>query len=258
MKIIFFGASKFGKKVCEIILQKNIAEVSAIFTIPEEFSISYSNSKVKNVLYSDFSGLAEKFEIPLIVVEDKLSDYEPQISKFNADLLLVVGWYHKIPKKIVESAPLGCVGIHSSLLPKYRGGAPLVWAIINGEKETGVSLFYFTDEIDAGDIIGQRKFIIEPEDTIREVLKKAEGNGISLIEECLPKISDGTAGRIKQNHQEATIYPQRNPEDGKINWEWDQVRIKNFIRAQTKPYPGAFTIINGRKVIIWDANIEEL
>lgn len=258
MKIILFGASRFSFKVCEVILRNNIAEIVSIFTVPQEFNISYSTSKVKNVLYSDLSSLADKYKIPLIVVDGKLNNQEELISNLNADLFLVVGWYHKIPKKIIELAPLGCIGIHSSLLPKYRGGAPLVWAMINGEKETGVSLFYFTEEIDAGDIIGQRKFSIEPTDTIREVLLKAEENGISLIEECLPKISNGTAERIKQNQQEATIYPQRNPDDGQINWEWDAVRIKNFICAQTKPYPGAFTIINGKKITIWDGDITDI
>lgn len=258
MKIIFFGSSRFGYKVCEFILQKKLSEISAIITIAEEFKISYSDSKIKNVLYKDFSTLSKKYEIPLILIERNLFDYEEIIKSYNADLFLVVGWYHIIPKKIREIAPLGCVGIHASLLPKYRGGAPLVWAMINGENETGVSLFYFSDEVDAGDIVGQKKFPIKHDDTIREVLLKAEESGINLIDEYLPKISNGTASSMQQNNNEATRFPQRNPNDGEINWEWDKMRIKNFIRAQTKPYPGAFTIINGKKVIIWDASIEEL
>lgn len=255
-KILFFGASKFGYEVCKYILQNNIADIVGIITIPERFEISYSESKVRNVQFADMRELAEHYNIPVRVINGKLSDEKEYIKEFHAQLFLVIGWYHLISKSIRDLAPLGCVGIHASLLPKYRGGAPLVWAIINGEKETGVTLFYFDTEIDAGDIIGQSKIVIEPFDTIRSVLSKAKTAAIELTAEYIPRIFDGTAPKIKQIHDEATIYPQRTPKDGEINWDWEPERIRNFIRAQTKPYPGAFTIIGDKKVTIWDAEIK--
>jgi methionyl-tRNA formyltransferase len=174
----------------------------------------------------------------------------------SPDLIVTVGWYFMIPKRMREIAPLGCIGIHGSLLPKYRGGAPLVWAIINGEKETGLTLFYLEDGVDDGDIIDQKSFPIEEEDTIKDLLVKLEEDSIKVLLNNLPKIEKGNAPRIKQDETIATYVPQRKPEDGEINWEWDSKRIKNFIRAQTKPYPGAFTFMKNKKIIIWDASIE--
>jgi len=112
------------------------------------------------------------------------------------------------------------------------------------------------DGVDTGDIIGQGAFSIEETDTIREVLLKAENAALHLLEEFIPKMAEGTAPRVQQNHNEASIFHQRTPEDGLIDWTWEKEKIQNFIRAQTRPYPGAYTIIGDKKVTIWDAKIE--
>lgn len=257
MRIIFFGATELGKTCCKSIIDKNLAEVAAIFTIPVEFNISYSNKPVKNVNFADFHELGNQYNIPVFEVTDKINSYREEIEKFKPDFLLVIGWYYMIPKTIREIAPKGCAGVHASLLPKYRGGAPLVWAIINGEKETGVTFFYFDEGVDSGDIIAQIKFTIDEQDTIKNLLQKTELHTFELIAEFIPKIECGTAPRIKQNKSQATIYKQRSPEDGQIDWSLDIKQIKNFIRAQTKPYPGAFTFINGKKITIWDADVTD-
>jgi methionyl-tRNA formyltransferase len=149
-------------------------------------------------------------------------------------------------------------GIHASLLPKYRGGAPLVWAIINGEKTTGVSLFYFDQGVDTGDVIAQKKIEISDTDDIRTVYEKATLAAVDVLRESLPLIREGQAPRIPQDHANATIFPQRKPEDGLIDWTRTPDEIRNFIRAQTRPYPGAFTVLEGKKVTIWDADIVDL
>jgi methionyl-tRNA formyltransferase len=258
VKIVFFGATELGYKCCRLIIEKKLAEVTGIFTIPREFKISYTKTTVKNVLYANFFDFKKEHDIPVIEITDKMAAYKHEIEEFKPDFMLAIGWYYMIPKSIRELAPKGCTGIHASLLPKYRGGAPLVWAIINGEAETGLTFFYLDEGIDDGDIIAQKKFSIEPEDTIRELIVKTTDAALSVIKEYLPKISDGTAPRIKQDHSKATVVPQRKPEDGLIDWNWDSKRIKDFIRAQTKPYPGAYTVIEGKKITIWDAEITEI
>ncbi len=258
MKLVFFGATELGYKCCRFIIEKKLAEVLCIFTIPQEFKINYSKSPVKNVLFADFFDFKREFNIPVIEITDKMISYKHDIEKFNPDFMLVIGWYYLIPKSLREIAPMGCAGMHSSLLPKYRGGAPLVWAIINGEKETGLTFFYLDDGVDDGDIIAQKKISIKPNDTIQELINKTAAASLSIIEEFLPRISDGTAPRIKQDHSKATVVPQRKPEDGLINWDWNTKRIKDFIRAQTKPYPGAYTVIKGKKITIWDAEIVDI
>lgn len=258
MRILFMGASELGYDCCEAIIKAN-HNVVGIFTIPQEFEIKYkdqaSKTKVTNYLFRDFSLFQNEHDIPVVFVRDKMSAYTDQVARLQPDLILAIGWYYMIPDAMLRLAEKGAIGIHGSLLPKYRGNAPFVWAMINGEKETGVSLFYFEKGVDEGDIIAQKKFSIEENETIKDVLDKARIASIEILFENLPKIADGTAPKIPQDHLQATIFPKRTPEEGLIDWSWDAKKIKDFIRAQTKPYPGAFTIINNKKIIIWDADI---
>ncbi|MCX7877349.1 MAG: methionyl-tRNA formyltransferase [Ignavibacteria bacterium] len=258
MRVIFFGSTSFGYECCRHIIENKLAEVVSIVTIPESFRISYSDKPVKNVTYSDMHEIGKMYNINVIEISDNIRNHLDELRQYNPDLIIVAGWFHKVPKAVRELAPKGCIGFHASLLPKYRGGAPLVWAMINGEKETGISLFYFEEGIDEGDIIAQKRIGIEENDNIRTLIEKTKNLALEILTEYIPMISEGTAPRIPQDHTQATYFPQRKPEDGEIDWSWDAERIKNFIRAQTKPYPGAYTIINGKKITIWEADIEEI
>ena len=259
MKIVFFGCTKFSAEVLTYLL-KNKADIRAIFSIPEYFNISYSKEKVRNSNFSDLKPIAKKNKIPFYEIDSivgmKTSDYKSTIEAINPDLILVLGWYFMVPKVIRDIPTFGSWGIHASLLPNYAGGAPLVWAIIEGQKETGVTLFRMESGVDDGDIIAQEKFAISENDTIKEVYENATKTSLKILSTVLNE-----AYEIKYTKQDKTkikIYPQRSPKDGLLDWTWDTERIKNFIRAQTKPYPGAFFISNGKKITIWDAKIENL
>ncbi len=257
MNIVFFGSTEFGYECCEALMLSG-NKIVGIFTIDEIFNISNSpNKPVKNYLFKDFRELGDRYKIPVISINGNLRSYKTQLEALQPDFLLAVGWYYLIPDELLGIAKFGGAGIHASLLPKYRGNAPLVWAMINGENKTGVSFFYFSKGVDEGDIIAQKSFTIEETDSIKEVLSKAKGASIDILLEFVPLIASSTAPRIPQNHQEATYYPSRTPEDGLINWEWDSNRIQNFIRAQTRPYPGAFFCTNNKKITIWEATIEK-
>jgi len=259
MKIVFFGCTKFSEELLTHLL-KNKVDVKAIFSIPEYFNISYSKKKVKNSNFFDLKPIAQKSKIPFYEIDSvegkKTKDYYDVIKNIKPDVILVLGWYYMVPKSIRLIPKYGAWGIHASLLPDYAGGAPLVWAIINGEKKTGVTLFRMESGVDDGDIISQTEFLIEDNDTIKEVYEKATKSSKKILNNVLT--SDSEPEFIKQDKSKIKIYPQRSPEDGLIDWDWDSLRIKNFIRAQSKPYPGAFTIINNKKVIIYDAKIENL
>lgn len=257
MNTVFFGASSLGYDCCETLL-KNGVEITGIFSIREQFNISYSPGKpVKNYLFKDFSVLAKEYNIPYISIDGKLGEFLDEFKKMEPHFILAIGWYYMIPNSFLEICNKGGAGIHASLLPKYRGNAPLVWAMINGEKETGVSFFYFSEGVDEGDIIGQEKFEISESDTIKEVLEKTTVASKKVLLDKLPEIANGTNIPTKQDHSKATLFPKRSPEDGEIDWSKSPKEINNFIRAQTKPYPGAFTIINGKKVKIWSATVSE-
>jgi len=259
MKVLFFGASELGYDCCECVINAG-ADVVGIFTIPQQYSIKFRDARqrinLKNATFKDFNEIGNKYSIPVTTVEGNVSHYCDYILELDPDLILVIGWYYMIPTSIIQLPPKGTIGIHASLLPKYRGNAPLVWAIINGEKETGISLFYFDEGVDTGDIIAQKKFEIADTDTIKEVLEKTKTCSKEILLQTMPLLKEGKAQRKVQDHSQATIFPKRTPADGAIDWSLPAKQIRDFIRAQTKPYPGAFAMINGKKITIWDADIE--
>ena len=257
MNIVFIGASKFGLRCLDAIVETDSCSIKGVITAQEKFKISYNPNGVKNVLHADFSTYCNNhhFECEEMKTNMKSNALFNKVKKWNPDAFVVCGWYHMIPKLWRDFAP--AYGLHASLLPDYSGGAPLVWAMINGEKETGITLFQMDSGVDSGPIIGQEKVSILPNYNIKDLYLKIEEAGIKLIKKQIPLISLGKHKLIPQDNSKRRIFPQRSPEDGEINWEWDINKIKNFIKAQTKPYPGAFTIINNKKIILWDAEIYE-
>lgn len=258
MKIVFLGATAFSRELLGHLLENGIKPVQ-LFTIPEEFSISYSEGKVKNYNYANLHELAAQAGIPSADVEStsgkRLTDYYDELKTLEPDVILVMGWYYMVPKKIRELARYGAWGIHASLLPRYAGGAPLVWAIINGEKETGVSLFRLDDGVDDGDIIAQQAFPIAEDDSIKEVYAKATEASKKILLKALQNAGDIVFHPQDKNAIE--VWPQRKPEDGEIDLDWPAEKIYNFIRAQSPPYPGAFIkTANGDKIYIDKARLE--
>ena len=257
MRIVFFGATDLGFQCCEQLFEAG-EEVVGIFTIPEDFRISYSATPVRNVTFRSFEDLAASNKVPLSYVTTKMSDegYIEKLREWRADFGLVVGWYYMVPRVVRDLFPKGVAGIHASLLPKYRGGAPLAWAIINGEQETGVTLFYFDAGVDTGDVIAQERFPIAHEDTIKTVYEKATRASVGVLRDHVSLIRQGEAPRVQQDHTAATQFPQRSPDDGLIEWTSKSAeQVYNWVRAQTRPYPGAFTFLGQEKVTIWKASL---
>jgi methionyl-tRNA formyltransferase len=260
MRVIFFGCTKYSEELLNHMLNLSNIKIEAIFSIPEHFKISYSDDTVLNTNFSDLSLIAKEKKIDFYWVnsEDgkRTQDYYQVIEKINPDIILVLGWYYMVPKQIRNLAKYGAWGIHASLLPKYAGGAPLVWAMIEGQDKTGVSLFKLDDGVDDGDLIEQESFRIEPNDTIKEVYEKATIASKNILKRVFDDVTYKLNFKVQEKSQ-IQIYPQRSPKDGEIDWNWDNERIKNFIKAQTKPYPGAWTKIGNKKIIIWSADIIE-
>ncbi len=251
MNLVFIGASKFGLRCLETCLELPEIQVKGIITAPKTFSISYRPSGVKNILHADFVGMANSLSIPVLTIKRVVN--EPSlleaIAEWKPDVFLAVGWYHMIPKQWRKFAP--AYGMHASLLPDYSGGAPLVWAMINGETKTGITLFQMDDGVDSGPIAGQKEEKILPTDTIATLYSRIEEKGIELLYEVLPKLAKGVLNLSPQEESRRRLFPQRGPEDGLIDWNQDASAIDRFIRAQTRPYPGAFTILGGKPLYIW-------
>jgi methionyl-tRNA formyltransferase len=253
MNIVFIGASIFGLKCLEKCRTISSCSVATVITAPQKFSISYRPEGVKNVLYADIKGYCKANGIPCEEIMDGMKDLELsyKVKSLQPDAFIVAGWYHMIPKSWRDIAP--AYGLHASLLPDYSGGAPLVWAIINGEEKTGITFFQFSDGVDNGPIVGQKETCIGCEDTIKTLYDRVEVLGIDLLKEYLPKLANGTVVLKEQDETKRRLFPQRSPEDGLIDWSLSAKRIYDFIRAQTKPYPGAFTKFRGKLVRLWSS-----
>jgi UDP-4-amino-4-deoxy-L-arabinose formyltransferase/UDP-glucuronic acid dehydrogenase (UDP-4-keto-hexauronic acid decarboxylating) len=170
---------------------------------------------------------------------------------------VIYSFYYRylIPESVLGLAPLGAFNMHGSLLPAYRGRAPVNWMLVNGEREAGVTLHYMVARADAGDIVGQRSVEIDDSDNALTLYRKLVPLGVELIDELHPKIVADTAPRRKLNLSKGSYFGRRKPEDGRIDWRWPARRIFNLVRAVTHPYPGAFCFVGGRKLLVWEAKI---
>lgn len=243
MRVVFVGTSTFGLKILEAIRPFVVGAISA----PPTFPISYRPEGVTNALHADVPAFCEASGIPCEIMRSKMSDLLPVVREWKPDLFLIAGWYHMVPKSWREIAP--AYGLHASLLPDYAGGAPLVWAIINGEKQTGITLFQLADGVDDGPIVGQLSTPIHDSDTIATLYARIEDLGVQLVTEMIPDIL--SLPHVSQP-EGRRLFPQRGPEDGRIDWSWSAEQIHNFVRAQTRPYPGAFGELGGKTFRIWE------
>jgi methionyl-tRNA formyltransferase len=170
------------------------------------------------------------------------------------DLMLVTSWRYMVPRSIYQQPKLGTFVFHDSLLPEYRGFAPTVWALINGEDHTGATLFKMTDQVDAGDIVDQRKVPIGTAETIAELLEKVTEAYLDLLEHNLNDLLSGTVTLTPQDPTLSTLTCKRLPEDNLIDWSRPSTAIYNLIRAVGPPYPGAYTFVKNRKLTIISAS----
>jgi methionyl-tRNA formyltransferase len=202
--------------------------------------------------------LAGEHRLPLYFDED-LSNQEllACVKKMGPDIIYSFYYRNILPEKIIGFPPLGAFNLHGSLLPRYRGRCPVNWVIINREKVTGVTLHRMEKEPDAGDIVAQKTVIIDPRETAITLFKKIIPEAAALVLVSHPLIREGRATLKPQDSSAATVFPGRHPSDGKIDWTRDALDIDALVRAVTKPYPGAFTYLKGRKVFIWESLPED-
>jgi len=256
------GTTRYNMKKIERVLfvgskQLGLNCLKTMYSLSKETlvgAVTFDDSADGRGKLADFKAFCSQHKIPLFVAKNR-ADAEKIIQAQRADIGIVVGWYWLIGNETLNSVPHGLLGIHNSLLPKYRGGSPLIWSIINGEKKVGFSMFSFTEGMDEGDVWFQYKFEMKPKDDIQSVLEKFDTGAIELLKKYYKKILSGELKPKAQKHQEATYCAQRKPEDGRIDWSKPADAIFNFIRAQSQPYPGAFTTHKNKKLLIWKATL---
>jgi methionyl-tRNA formyltransferase len=168
----------------------------------------------------------------------------------NCDLLLSINYLFLIGSDVISFPKFYAINFHGSLLPKYRGRTPHIWAIINGEKTCGITAHLIEEGCDTGPIVLQHEVEISPEDTGQMILEKYKQIYPNIVKQVIGKVRDNKLVFFEQDNSKATFFGKRTPNDGKINWSWQKSRINNWIRAQAGPYPGAFTFYKGEKIIV--------
>lgn len=246
MKIIYMGTPDFAKESLEAIYNAG-HEILAVVTNPDKpkgRGMKMMESPVKQ--YAVEKGL--KIYQPEKVKNN--TQFIEEMKELKPDVICVVAYGKILPKEILDIPSKGCINVHGSLLPKYRGAAPIQWAIINGEKTTGVTTMYMDIGMDTGDMILKKETAIGENETTGELWKRLAKIGAELLVETLQKIEDGTAPRIPQGEQ-FTMAPMLNKEMSKIDWENKSAeQIKNLVRG-LNPIMGTYSYINEKKVKFW-------
>ena len=184
----------------------------------------------------------ESMKVPAML--ELVASYEP-------DFIFSFYFRFMIPPDILSLARLGALNLHGSLLPKYRGRAPVNWVLVNGEKETGVSLHYMVTKPDAGNLVDQEAVAIAFEETPLTLYRKMEDAAARVLDRSLPLLMEGRAPSIPLDLTRGSYYGGRRPEDGLLDWQWPALKLYYLIRGVTHPYPGAFTHFRGKKLLVW-------
>lgn len=242
--IALFAYSEVGSTCLEHLIRDG-ANIGVVYT--------HEDDPKEEVWFRSVKDIAQKNSIEVRTPSKLDKDETDFLRQLDPDLIFSFYYRAMIPKEVLEIPKLGAYNMHGSLLPKYRGRACVNWAVINGEDETGATLHVMTEFADRGDIIAQKPVTIESEDTAHDVFLKITEAAKGILESCLPFLEKGTAERFPQDESKATKFGRRRPEDGEIDWSKSASEIYNLVRALTHPFPGAFTIWDGKKVFIWKA-----
>ena len=245
-RCLLFAYHEMGYGCVEALLKMG-APVAALFT--------HEDDSHEEIWWRSCAGLARSHGVPVYTPESLDQPWIERIAAIRPAIIYSFYYRNLLPDAILRTAPLGAYNLHGSLLPAYRGRAPVNWMLVNGEREAGVTLHHMVARADAGDIVGQRSVPIDDSDTALTLYRKLVPLGVALLTEMHPLIVAGRAPRRAQDVSRGSYFGRRRAEDGRIDWRWPARRIFNLVRAVTHPYPGAFCWLNGRKLFVWESRI---
>ncbi|GAB50829.1 bifunctional UDP-4-amino-4-deoxy-L-arabinose formyltransferase/UDP-glucuronic acid oxidase ArnA [Atlantibacter hermannii] len=250
MKTIVFAYHDMGCAGIEALLKAGF-DICAIFTHPDRAS--------ENHFFGSVARLAAEQGIPVFAPDDvNHALWVERIQKMAPDMIFSFYYRALLSEKILATARLGAYNLHGSLLPTYRGRAPLNWVLVNGESETGVTLHRMVARADAGDILAQERIAIADDDDAMSLHQKLVAGAKTLLASCLPTMKQGLIDGVKQDESRASVMPGRTPEDGRIEWSLPAKSIANLVRAVTDPWPGAFGYVGTTKFIVWKAKAHDI
>jgi methionyl-tRNA formyltransferase len=252
MRTVWVSFDTVGRD-CLVAASEAGAEIVGVVTLPGPIDPDRSGQCA-------FDDVAASLDAELVETTDVNSDATLEaVRRLDPDLIFVVGWSQLVRDPFIALARTGVLGMHPTLLPRHRGRAPIPWAILTGLARTGVTLFEIVDATaDSGAIVGQAVVEIARDETASTLFDRLADAHVELVREYVPQLVAGTAPRLPQDARRASSWPKRTPADGIIDWETRAPYLHDWVRAQTRPYPGAFTYLGEEKVIVWRARPVEL
>jgi methionyl-tRNA formyltransferase len=242
--IVVCAYHNVGYRCLEELIRQD-ADIALVFT--------HDDSPSEEIWFASVRDLAERQGIPVMTSDINLRENVELLKELAPDLLLSFYYRTMIRDEVLEIPRLGALNLHGSYLPKYRGRVPVNWAVINGESETGATLHYMVQKPDAGDIVDQEKVDIGFTDTALDVFNKVTQAAVTVLARSFEPLIEGRARRVPMDLSRGSYFGGRRPADGRIDWHRSALEIYNLIRGVTHPYPGAFTHLDGKKIVIWSA-----
>ena len=231
-------------------------DVAAVFT--------YDDDPEEHRWFGSVADLARSAGLPVFTTRTINSPaWVERVAALRPDVLFSFHYRHVLRRPLLDLPRLGAINLHASLLPRYRGRAPINWQLVHGERESGVTLHFMSPRADAGDIIGQERVAVGPADTALELYGKLLPAAEAVLDRHLRAIFDGTAPRVEQDESRATTFGRRTPEDGRIDWSRPARAIHDLVRAVAPPWPGAFwddgderVLVDRARVVVAGARLE--
>jgi methionyl-tRNA formyltransferase len=251
MRLVFFGTPDFASRCLEkILLSKH--QAAAVVTAPDK-----PKGRGMKLEPPEVKRLAHKSGLDLLQPANlKDPQFLQRLSSYDADLFCVVA-FRVLPVEVFDMPPKGCINLHASLLPKYRGAAPINWAIINGERQTGLTTFFIRKAVDTGDMILQEKIEIGPDETFGELYGRMADLGGELLIRTLDMIEAGDVKPVHQDSSQATPAPKLTSEMGDIDWSRKAIEVHNLVRGLS-PNPGAYSFRKGKKILILRTGLSDI
>ena len=242
-RLVFLGNHTVGVRSLRSLI--NVCDVELVVAHPPD--------PEDGVRYESVHDFAVSRSLSVVRSKGKDPDLISRIRSIEPDLIWTTDYRYLLPTDLIQSAKKACINLHPSLLPKYRGRAPLNWAILNGESEVGLTAHIIDDGVDTGPIVRQRKISISQSEDVGDILRRFEPLYESISLDVIGDLESGDLSPVCQPDGDWGVWPRRTPEDGRIDWSKSANDILNLIRAVASPYPGARTRIHGEDLIIWSA-----
>ncbi|MDF2474007.1 MAG: methionyl-tRNA formyltransferase [Anaerocolumna sp.] len=249
MNILYMGTPDIAAIILKNLIHSR-HQLIAVVTQPDK-----PKGRGNQIQFPPVKELALKHKIPVFQpVKVREENFLETVRQLNPDVIVVAAFGQLLPKALLDMPKYGCINVHASLLPKYRGAAPIQWAIIDGEEKTGITIMHMDVGLDTGDMIMKQEVIIEPKETGGSLHDKLAVCGGELLLRALDEIENGTAPREKQNEEESNYAKMLDKTMGNIDFNQSAVAIERFIRG-LNPWPSAYTHLNEKTLKIWDADV---